>query len=411
LEINYVDSLFVFICAILVFFMTPALAMFYGGMVRSKNVLNTNIHSYALYAIVSIQWIFIGYSLAFGGDMFGLVGGFNHMFMSGVLNDVGSVYAPQIPQSLFLMYQMAFAVITPALVSGSVAERIKFSSFLVFITAWCFLVYDPVAHWVWGTGGWLNQLGVKDFAGGYVVEILSGVSGLVAAVVLGKRKNIAHARPHQIPLSLFGAGVLIFGWYGFNAGSALAFNGVAINAFITTNTAAACGMIGWAAIEWIRTGKPTALGVVSGAVAAMVAITPCAGFVDAGGAFVIGLVAGVVCYFAVAKVKHHFGYDDTLDVFGVHGVGGTLGVIFLGLFATTNVNKSGVNGLLYGGGFDQLGKQLIGVVAVYVFAIVMTFVILKVVDKTMGLRATEEHEAIGLDVVAHGEKAYNDLML
>ncbi|MEI6603398.1 MAG: ammonium transporter [Clostridia bacterium] len=408
---NYVDSLFVFICAILVFFMTPALAMFYGGMVRSKNVLNTNIHSYALYAIVSIQWIFIGYSLAFGGDMFGLVGGFNHMFMSGVLNDVGSVYAPQIPQSLFLMYQMAFAVITPALVSGSVAERIKFSSFLVFITAWCFLVYDPVAHWVWGTGGWLNQLGVKDFAGGYVVEILSGVSGLVAAVVLGKRKNIAHARPHQIPLSLFGAGVLIFGWYGFNAGSALAFNGVAINAFITTNTAAACGMIGWAAIEWIRTGKPTALGVVSGAVAAMVAITPCAGFVDAGGAFVIGLVAGVVCYFAVAKVKHHFGYDDTLDVFGVHGVGGTLGVIFLGLFATTNVNKSGVNGLLYGGGFDQLGKQLIGVVAVYVFAIVMTFVILKVVDKTMGLRATEEHEAIGLDVVAHGEKAYNDLML
>ena len=411
MEINYVDSLFVFICAILVFFMTPALAMFYGGMVRSKNVLNTNIHSYALYAIVSIQWIFIGYSLAFGGDMFGLVGGFNHMFMSGVLNDVGSVYAPQIPQSLFLMYQMAFAVITPALVSGSVAERIKFSSFLVFITAWCFLVYDPVAHWVWGTGGWLNQLGVKDFAGGYVVEILSGVSGLVAAVVLGKRKNIAHARPHQIPLSLFGAGVLIFGWYGFNAGSALAFNGVAINAFITTNTAAACGMIGWAAIEWIRTGKPTALGVVSGAVAAMVAITPCAGFVDAGGAFVIGLVAGVVCYFAVAKVKHHFGYDDTLDVFGVHGVGGTLGVIFLGLFATTNVNKSGVNGLLYGGGFDQLGKQLIGVVAVYVFAIVMTFVILKVVDKTMGLRATEEHEAIGLDVVAHGEKAYNDLML
>lgn len=411
MEINYVDSLFVFICAILVFFMTPALAMFYGGMVRSKNVLNTNIHSYALYAIVSIQWIFIGYSLAFGGDMFGLVGGFNHMFMSGVLNDVGSVYAPQIPQSLFLMYQMAFAVITPALVSGSVAERIKFSSFLVFITAWCFLVYDPVAHWVWGTGGWLNQLGVKDFAGGYVVEILSGVSGLVAAVVLGKRKNIAHARPHQIPLSLFGAGVLIFGWYGFNAGSALAFNGVAINAFITTNTAAACGMIGWAAIEWIRTGKPTALGVVSGAVAAMVAITPCAGFVDAGGAFVIGLVAGVVCYFAVAKVKHHFGYDDTLDVFGVHGVGGTLGVIFLGFFATTNVNKSGVNGLLYGGGFDQLGKQLIGVVAVYVFAIVMTFVILKVVDKTMGLRATEEHEAIGLDVVAHGEKAYNDLML
>jgi len=409
--INWVDSLFMFICAILVFFMTPALAMFYGGMVRSKNVLNTNMHSFALYAIVSLQWIFLGYSLAFGGDFVGIVGGFQHLFLSGVGNDVGSAYAPNIPHSIFMMYQMAFAVITPALVSGAVAERIKFSSFLIFITAWCFLVYDPVAHWVWGAGGFLNKLGVKDFAGGYVVEILSGVSGLVAAVVLGKRKNIAHARPHQIPLSLFAAGVLIFGWYGFNAGSALAFNGVAVNAFITTNTAAACGMVAWAAIEWIRTGKPTALGVVSGAVAGMVAITPCAGFVDVGGSFVIGLLAGVLCYFAVSKVKHHFGYDDTLDVFGVHGVGGTIGVIMLGVFSTTNVNKDGVNGLLYGGGTKQLFLQLLGVAVVYIFAIVMTFVILKVIDKTMGLRSSEESEAIGLDVVEHGEKAYNDLAI
>jgi len=325
LVINYVDSLFVFLCTILVFLMTPALAMFYGGMVRSKNVLNTNMHSFALYAIVSVQWIFIGYSLAFGPDVFGVVGNFQHLFMNGVSNSV-AVSGQTIPQSLFLMYQMAFAVITPALVSGSVAERIKFSSFLVFITAWCFLVYDPVAHWVWGTGGWLANLGVKDFAGGYVVEILSGVSGLVAAIVVGKRQNIAHAKPHQIPLSLFGAGVLIFGWYGFNAGSALAFNGVAINAFITTNTAAACGMIAWAGVEWIRSGKPTALGVVSGAVSAMVAITPCAGFVDVGGSVAIGLIAGALCYFAVTVVKHKFGYDDTLDVFGCHGVGGTIGV-------------------------------------------------------------------------------------
>ena len=411
MAINGVDSLFVFICAILVFFMTPALAMFYGGMVRSKNVLNTNMHSFALYAIVSIQWIFVGYSIAFGGDMFGIAGGFDHMFLNGVLNDAGSTYAGNIPGSIFMMCQMAFAVITPALVSGSVAERIKFSSFLVFITAWCFLVYDPVAHWVWGNGGWLNKLGVKDFAGGYVVEILSGVSGIVAALVLGKRKNIAHARPHQIPISLFGAGVLIFGWYGFNAGSALAFNGVAVNAFITTNTAAACGMIGWAAIEWIRNKKPTALGIVSGAVAGMVAITPCAGFVDVGGSFVIGLMAGVICYFAVTKVKQHFGYDDTLDVFGVHGVGGTLGVVMLGVFSTTKINPNGVDGLFYGGGFKQLFIQVLAAISVYIFAGAMTFVILKVVDKTMGLRSSEEHEAIGLDVSEHGEKAYNDLML
>ena len=409
--INTVDSLFVFICAILVFFMTPALAMFYGGMVRSKNVLNTNMHSFALYAIVSVQWIVVGYSLAFGGDMFGLVGGFTHVFMRGVSNEAGSVYASNIPETIFFMYQMMFAIITPALVSGSVAERIKFSSFIVFITAWCFLVYDPVAHWVWGKGGFLRELGVLDFAGGYVVEILSGVSGLVAAVVLGKRINISHARPHQIPLSLFAAGVLIFGWYGFNAGSALAFNGVAVNAFITTNTAAACGMLGWAAIEWLRTKKPTALGIVSGAVSGMVAITPCAGFVDVGGSLVIGLVAGVGCYFAVTKVKHHFGYDDTLDVFGCHGVGGTIGIILLGVFSTTSINKDGANGLLYGGGVKQLFIQILGVAAVYVFAIVMTFVILKVVDKTLGLRTSAENEAIGLDVADHGEKAYNDLMI
>ncbi len=406
---NGSDSVFVFICTALVFIMTPALALFYGGMVRSKNVLSTSMHSYALIAIVSVQWVVIGYSLAFGDNIGGIIGGFQNAFMNGVGFEPNALYSATIPHNLFFMFQLMFAIITPALISGGFAERIKFSSFLVFITAWIFLVYDPVAHWVWGDGGWLRTLGALDFAGGNVVHITSGVTGLVAALVLGKRKNRSAARPHNIPFSILGVGLLIVGWYGFNAGSALGFNDVAMNAFITTNTAAACGMIGWVAFEWIRTKKPTALGAVSGAVAGLVAITPGAGFVNVPGSMAIGLIGGIACYWAVSIMKKKFGYDDALDAFGVHGVGGTIGGLCVGLFATVSVNTLGADGLFFGGGFALIGKQAIAIAATYAITIVVSFILLKVIDKVMGLRSSEESEAIGLDVSDHGEEAYSGM--
>ena len=409
---NGSDSVFVFICTALVFFMTPALALFYGGMVRSKNVLSTSMHSYAMFAIVSVQWVVVGYSLAFGNNIGGIIGGLQNAFMNGIGFDPNPIYSATIPGSLFFMFQLMFAIITPALISGAFAERIKFSSFLVFITAWVFLVYDPVAHWVWGDGGWLRNLGALDFAGGNVVHITSGVTGLVAAIYLGKRKNRSAARPHNIPLSILGVGILILGWYGFNAGSALGFNAAAMTAFITTNTAAACGMIGWTAFEWIRTKKPTALGAVSGAVAGLVAITPGAGYVSVGGSVAIGLLGGIVCYYAVSILKKKFGYDDALDAFGCHGIGGTVGGLAVGLFAfvdKSTLTPAGSEGLFYGGGFNLLGKQAIAIVATYAITIVISFILLKVIDKLMGLRSSEESEAIGLDISDHGEEAYSGI--
>ncbi|MEI6131287.1 MAG: ammonium transporter [Bacillota bacterium] len=410
---NGIDSVFVFLSTVLVFIMTPALALFYGGMVRSKNVLSTTMHSYAMFAIVSVQWVAVGYSLAFGNNLDGLlgslIGGGQYAFMNGVGFDPSSVYGTTIPHSLFFMFQLMFAIITPALISGGFAERIKFKSFLVFIILWCFLVYDPIAHWVWGANGWLYKLGALDFAGGNVVHISSGVTALVAALVLGKRKNKSSARPHNIPLTILGAGILVFGWYGFNAGSALAFNGVAMNAFITTNTAAACGMIGWVAFEWIRTKKPTALGAVSGIVAGLVAITPAAGFVNVQGSMAIGLLGGTICYFAVSILKKKFGYDDALDAFGCHGIGGTVGGLATGLFATVSVNAAGADGFFYSGNFSLLGKQAIAIIVTYALAGGISFILLKVIDKVMGLRSSEEAEATGLDVADHGEEAYSGI--
>ena len=409
---NGSDSVFVFICTALVFFMTPALALFYGGMVRSKNVLSTSMHSYAMFAIVSVQWVAVGYSLAFGNNIGGIIGGFQNAFMNGIGFDPNPLYSATIPASLFFMFQLMFAIITPALISGSFAERIKFSSFLVFITLWIFLVYDPIAHWVWGDGGWLRTLGALDFAGGNVVHISSGVTGLVAAIYLGKRKNRSSAKPHNIPLSILGVGILILGWYGFNAGSALGFNAAAMTAFITTNTAAACGMIGWTAFEWIRTKKPTALGAVSGAVAGLVAITPGAGFVSVGGSVAIGLLGGSICYFAVSIMKKKFGYDDALDAFGCHGIGGTVGGLAVGLFAwvdKSTLTPAGSNGLFYGGDFSLLGKQAIAIIVTYALAGIVSFILLKVIDKVMGLRSSAEDEAIGLDIADHGEEAYSGI--
>jgi len=410
---NGTDSVFVFLSTVLVFIMTPALALFYGGMVRSKNVLSTSMHTYAMFAIVSVQWVAVGYSLSFGatngGMLGGLIGDFQNAFMNGVGFDPSPLYATTIPHSLFFMFQLMFAIITPALISGGFAERIKFSSFIVFIVAWCFLVYDPIAHWVWASNGWLYKLGALDFAGGNVVHISSGVTALVAAIVIGKRKNKAAARPHNIPLSILGVGILVLGWYGFNAGSALGFNAVAMNAFVTTSLAAACGMIGWTAFEWIRTKKPTVLGAVSGVVAGLVAITPGAGFVGVPSSMVIGLLGGAICYFAVTTLKKKFGYDDALDAFGCHGVGGTVGGLSVGLFATLSVNSAGANGLFFGGGFTLLGKQAIAIVVTYALAGIVSFVLLKVIDKVMGLRSSEESEAVGLDISDHGEEAYSGM--
>lgn len=409
-NINLADVSFLFVCTALVMLMTPGLALFYGGMVRSKNVLSTTMHSYAVMFIVSIQWILVGYSLAFGDSIGGFIGNLSYTFLNGVGFEPNPTYAASIPHNLFMMFQMMFALITPALISGAFAERIKFSSFLVFITLWVFLVYDPVANWVWGNGGWLKKLGALDFAGGNVVHITSGVSGLVTALVLGKRKNMKTAAPHQIPLTVLGAGILWFGWFGFNAGSALTLgDGVAMTAFITTNTAAAAAALAWLICEWIIAGKPTALGAASGLVAGLVSITPAAGFVTPNAAILIGLAGGMICFFSVSIMKKKFGYDDALDAFGCHGIGGTWGGIATGLFATTSVNKLGANGLFFGG--DLLGKQLIAIGATWLFSIVVTFIILKVVDLTMGLRVKEDDEAIGLDIACHGEEAYRGISL
>ncbi|GIM28457.1 ammonium transporter [Clostridium polyendosporum] len=409
-ELSIGDSSYLFTCTVLVMLMTPGLALFYSGMVRSKNVLSTTMHSYVTMGIVSIQWILIGYTLAFGGDYAGIIGGLNFLGLKGVGIAPNADYAATIPHSLFMMFQLMFAIIAPALISGAYAERFKFSAFLLFTLLWTTLVYDPVAHWVWGVGGWLRNLGALDFAGGNVVHISSGVSGLVVALVVGKRKSLRSIRPHNLPLTMLGVGLLWFGWFGFNAGSALALNDVAMNAFITTNTAAAAAGLSWMFAEWIVSKKPTALGFGSGVVAGLVAITPAAGFVTPVSAIWIGLGGGVICYFSVNFMKKKFGYDDALDAFGCHGIGGTWGAIATGLFATKAVNSAGADGLFYGNP-HQLLVQIISIGATYIYAIVATFVILMAIKLVMKLRATNEEEALGLDVSQHGETGYGQLTL
>ena len=405
-EINAADTGFILLCAALVLFMTPGLALFYGGMVRRKNVLGTIMHSFFMIGIISIVWLIVGYSLAFGPDHGGFVGGFDWFGLKGVGMAPNPDYAKTIPHSCFMIYQCMFAVITPALITGAFAERIKFSSFLVFSIVWALLVYSPVAHWVWGTHGWLKELGVLDFAGGTVVHINSAAAALAAAICVGRRKGyrVTPMNPHNLTMTVLGAGILWFGWFGFNAGSALAANGVAVNAFIVTHAAAAAGMLSWVFIEWKHHGKPTTLGAASGCVAGLATITPASGFVSPMAAIVIGLLAGAVCYFGVL-LKWKLKYDDALDVVGVHGVGSTLGILATGVFASKLINDAGADGLLHGNA-GLLGVQALAIAATIVYSFGISFIVLKVLDKTMGLRLSEESEEIGLDLAAHGEEGY-----
>jgi len=382
----------------LVLVMLLGLALFYGGMVRSKNVLSTSMHTFAAMAIIGVQWVAFGYSLAFGGSG-AVIGGFDNLFLSGITPDSLS---GTIPTYVFVMFQGMFAIITPALISGAVAERMKFSTYCVFILLWSTLVYDPLCHWVWGDGGWLLELGALDFAGGTVVHLSSGISALVIALMLGKRIGYPMERmtPHNLPMTLLGAGLLWFGWFGFNAGSALSSGGSAALAFTTTQTAAAAGALMWIVIEWIHAGKPSALGAASGIVSGLVVITPAAGFVTPGWALLMGLTAGGICYVGV-MMKHRLGYDDSLDAFGIHGVGGAWGAIATGIFASV-----GATGLI-GGNFQQLWVQLVGVVAAGAYAVVVTLILIFVLGKVMGLRVEKDDERMGLDQSAHSETGYN----
>lgn len=403
-NLNTGDMAFMIFSAALVMFMIPGLALFYGGLVKSKNVLSTTMHSYAALIIISIQWIVVGYSLAFGPDKKGLIGNLSWVFLKKVGFE-SSAYAPTIPHLLFVVFQMMFAVITIAVVSGSFAERMKFSAFIVFALLWSTFVYDPIAHWVWSSSGWLHNLGVQDFAGGNVVEINSGISGLVTALVLGRRKRTT-PEPHHIPMVVLGGGILWFGWFGFNAGSALAMNTVAVNAFLTTNTAAAAGAISWSSCEWILNKKPTVLGAISGSISGLVAITQGCGFVTPAAAIVIGLVAGVASFSAISYMKVKLGYDDALDAFGCHGISGFCGAIGTALFATTAVNKSGANGLFYGNP-RLLLVHILAALSCALYAAIATFIILKVMGLFMKIRTDNESEIAGLDVSLHGEEAYN----
>jgi ammonium transporter, Amt family len=406
-KIDSGDTAWVLVSSALVLLMTaPGLALFYGGMVRQKNALGTLMHSFIVLAVISLQWVLWGYSLAFGPDKGGIIGGLEWAGLRGVGGMPNADYAATIPHQAFMLFQMMFAVITPALITGAFAERMKFSTFLVFIVVWATVVYDPLAHWVWGTGGWLRNLGALDFAGGTVVHISSGSSALAAALVVGRRRGFGHQPmpPHNLPMTVLGASLLWFGWFGFNAGSALAANGLAAHAFTTTNTATAAAALAWMFTEWSSRGKPTVLGAASGAVAGLVAVTPAAGFVTPMAAIVIGAVAGVLCYTA-CNLKSKLGYDDSLDVVGVHGVGGTWGALATGLFATKLVNEAGGNGLFYGDA-KQLWVQVMAVLVTWTLGLVMTTVILKVLDVIMGLRVNEQDELAGLDLSQHSETAY-----
>ncbi|MGC7846297.1 ammonium transporter [Desulforudis sp. 1088] len=397
------DTSFILVCTFLVFLMTPGLAFFYGGMVRKKNVLSTMMHSFIVICLVSVQWVLFGYTLAFGPDVKKIVGNLDLIGLSGM----GTGIIGTIPDYVFMAFQLMFAIITAALISGAIAERMRFPAFIAFVLLWTTLVYDPLAHWVWG-GGWLMTLGALDFAGGTVVHISSGVAGLVAALVVGKRlgHGVKTMTPHSLPFTVLGAGLLWFGWFGFNPGSALAANALAANALVTTNTAAASAALGWVIAEWLRFGKPTVLGAASGCIAGLVAITPAAGFVTPLASIIIGLVGGVVCFIAVAIVKGKLGYDDSLDAFGVHGVGGMWGALATGLFACPAVNELGT-GLFYGNP-AQLGIQAIGVIATISLSGILTFIILKVIGLFTPLRATVDEEEAGLDITLHGESAYHE---
>ncbi len=398
---NAADTAFILVCAALVMFMTPGLALFYGGLVRSKNVLSTIMHSFMLLGVATLVWVFAGYSLSFGTDHGGLIGGLDYLFLNGVGVEPGP--AATIPHALFMIFQCMFAVITPALISGAFAERIKFSAMAVFSVLWVLVVYAPMCHWVWG-GGWMAQMGALDFAGGAVVHMSSAAAALAAATVLGRRRGYGKMAfvPHNLPMTVLGAGILWFGWFGFNAGSALAANGSAVMAFVTTHIAAASAAVSWVVVEWFHSGKPTTLGAASGAVAGLVAITPAAGFVSPMAACVIGLIGGIVCFGGIL-LKNVFKYDDALDVVGIHGIGGSWGALATGIWASEQYG--GVNGLLHGAP-GQLWIQFLSVAATWLFCYLVSLFLFKAIDLVMGLRVDADAEQAGLDVSEHNETAY-----
>ncbi len=405
---NSGDTAWVLTASALVLLMTiPGLAFFYGGLVRRKNVLSILMQCFIIVCVISLQWMLFGYSLAFGPDFHGIIGNLDWAGLSGVGATPNPDYSKTIPHSVFMIFQAMFAIITPALIIGAYAERVKFPAFLLFTLFWATFVYDPLAHWVWGTGGWLKAMGGLDFAGGIVVHVSSGISALVLALLLGKRVGYNHKpiRPHNLPFTVLGAALLWFGWFGFNAGSALAADGLAGNAFVTTNTATAAAGLTWALIEWWHNGTPTILGTATGAVAGLVAITPACGFVNPMNAMFMGIIVGLVCYTAVAIIKGKLGYDDSLDAFGVHGVGGTVGTILTGVFAEKAVNAAGADGLLFGN-LHQFGVQCLMLVVTVAFAAIMTFIIFKIVDTVIGMRVEEKNELIGLDLTQQSEAAY-----
>ena len=409
---NAADTAFVLISAALVMLMTPGLALFYSGMVRIKNVLGTILQNFIMLALVGVLWAVYGYSMAFGPDVGGIIGNLDWLGLAGVGGEPFKAYSETIPHQTFMIYQAMFAIITPALITGAWAERMKFSTFLVFMVLWSTIVYNPVAHWVWGDGGWLKNLGALDFAGGTVVHINAGIAALAAALVMGPRKGYAGYGngteafiPHNLPMTVLGAGLLWFGWFGFNAGSALAAGALASSAFTATHLATCAATLSWMGTEWAFRGKPTALGAASGAVAGLVAITPAAGYVGPMSAIIIGIAAGIICYLAVlAKVK--LGYDDSLDVVGVHCVGGIVGALLTGLFATKLINSAGGDGLFFGNP-GQLGIQAIAVGVTLIYSFVVSYILFKVLDATMGLRVTAEEEVAGLDISEHQETGYS----
>jgi Amt family ammonium transporter len=406
-KINPGDTAWILISAALVMLMTPGLALFYGGMVRSKNVLGTIMQSFMVIALISVQWALFGYSITFGPTVGGIIGDLSWIGLKGVGLTPNPDYAETVPHQAFMIYQGMFAIITPALLMGAIAERMKFSTFFVFTLLWSTLVYDPIAHWVWGMGGWIRKMGGLDFAGGIVVHLSSGVSALAAALLVGRRKGYGKEpmAPHSLPMTLTGTGILWFGWFGFNAGSAITAGMLSTSAFVVTHFAAAAGALSWALVEWIYRGRPTTLGAASGAVAGLATITPASGFVTPLAAIFIGLTAGILCYAGVVA-KNKFGYDDSLDVVGIHGVGGTWGALAIGLLATKEVNEAGNNGLLWGNP-QLLGVQGIAVLASWTYAFAMTFILLKVLEWTMGLRLSQEEEDSGLDLTQHNEMGYN----
>ena len=398
------NTAWVLIAAAMVFFMTPGLALFYGGMARSKNVLSTIMQSFFLIGVISVEFMLIGYTLVFGYDVHGIIGSLHKIGLMGTENSM--MEGANIPEMAFIAFQCMFAIITPAIMSGSITGRMRFAPFVIFAIIWSIFIYNPMAHWVWG-GGFLANLGALDFAGGLVIHVLSGVSGLVLCLLLGRRRGYGRMPmlPHHLPMTVLGGAMLWFGWFGFNAGSALGAGPLAANAVLTTQMSAAIGIVGWVLVERYHRGKPTVLGAVSGGVSGLVAITPAAGFVTPVAAIPIGFVGAICCYVAVAVLKSKFGYDDSLDAFGIHGVGGMWGAIATGLFATVSVNPDGADGLFYGG--NLLIPQLISLVVAIALAIIGTTIIFKVVSLFMDMRVSISAESLGIDISEHGEGAYN----